>query len=281
LKKVILGKNKISYFKLGDKSKPKILFLHGFGANSNYFRPVMDYLKNDFYMIAIDFPGFGYSEKLKDRENNLDNFTDIVYELVNHIDFKKFLIIGHSLGGIISLKFVLKYPNYVKKLILQGAPCSNKYIELNYFLKSAIFMSQNNKIVKLTQKFKNKIDPKTFNYMLKFFNGHFYKLNKNDNFIYHFFKTMDLELAKELKDSLFNFDISQDIKAIKCPTLVIFGDHDEQINIKSGEIISEMVNDSKFMIISKGKNATHQLFLDFPRKMAEITRKFFAEQKIS
>ncbi|HSC39173.1 MAG TPA: alpha/beta fold hydrolase, partial [Chitinophagaceae bacterium] len=51
----------IFYREAGDKSKPALLLLHGFPSSSHMFRDLIADLKDDYYLVAPDFPGFGQS----------------------------------------------------------------------------------------------------------------------------------------------------------------------------------------------------------------------------
>lgn len=49
---------------IGDKGKPPVLLLHGYPENSAEFEMVMDLLKNDYYLVAVDLPGIGGTESI-------------------------------------------------------------------------------------------------------------------------------------------------------------------------------------------------------------------------
>ena len=109
---------KINYERYGDKKGSTLVFLHGWGQNIQMMKPVADkFPKND--IIIIDFPGHGKSEEPKELWT-LNDFTEMVHELLIKLKVKKPILIGHSFGGKISLIYASKYE--VKKLILFGSP---------------------------------------------------------------------------------------------------------------------------------------------------------------
>lgn len=88
----------------GDRSqrdaKP-ILCLHGYLDNSNSFRPMAPYLtkSDEYYLIALDFPGHGLSSKLPDGIPYTPKlFVASVRRAVRYLNLAKFYFMSHSYG---------------------------------------------------------------------------------------------------------------------------------------------------------------------------------------
>lgn len=78
-----------------------IVCLHGYLDNSNSFKPLASYLtkSNDYYLIALDFPGHGLSSKLPDGIPYTPKlFASSVRRAVRHLKLDKFYFFGHSYG---------------------------------------------------------------------------------------------------------------------------------------------------------------------------------------
>lgn len=88
----------------GDRSFPNtraIFCLHGYLDNSNSFKPLATYLtkSNQFYLIALDFPGHGLSSKLPDGIPYTPKmFVSSVRRAVRHLKLTSFYLMGHSYG---------------------------------------------------------------------------------------------------------------------------------------------------------------------------------------
>jgi pimeloyl-ACP methyl ester carboxylesterase len=101
----------------GDPTKPMILALHGWLDNALSFQPVAEYL-NDYYIVAIDITGHGLSShRSHGAHYHLIDFAYDVHELVASQGWQTFILMGHSMGGIISTIYASCFPEHVSKLI--------------------------------------------------------------------------------------------------------------------------------------------------------------------
>jgi pimeloyl-ACP methyl ester carboxylesterase len=101
----------------GDTSKPMILALHGWLDNALSFQPMAEYLTN-YYIIAIDMTGHGLSShRSHGAHYHLIDFVYDLHELVESQGWQSFVLMGHSMGGIISTIYASCFPEHINKLI--------------------------------------------------------------------------------------------------------------------------------------------------------------------
>ena len=101
----------------GDPSKPMILALHGWLDNAVSFQPIAEYLTN-YYIIAVDITGHGLSShRTHGAHYHLIDFAYDLHELVESQGWQSFILMGHSMGGIISTIYASCFPEHVSKLI--------------------------------------------------------------------------------------------------------------------------------------------------------------------
>ncbi|TRX57127.1 alpha/beta fold hydrolase [Thalassomonas sp. M1454] len=121
-----LADKTISAVAIGNEDKPVVLCLHGWLDNAASFFPLFKQLQQDFpqlleryQFIAIDWPGHGLS-----THRSIDahyHFIDWCYDLlqiIEHKQWQKVSIIGHSMGGMVANAFTSAFNDKVDKLML-------------------------------------------------------------------------------------------------------------------------------------------------------------------
>lgn len=100
-----------------------LILLHGNGESSDYFQKQTDYFKNSYRVIAVDTRGHGRSPR-GTAPFTLVQFADDLKEFLDSIGIEKCHMLGFSDGANIALLFASKYPDYIHRLILNGADLS-------------------------------------------------------------------------------------------------------------------------------------------------------------
>lgn len=94
-----------------------LLLLHGVLGDTQLWCRNLEALAKHFHVVAVDFPGFGLSE-IGNNRCTIDGYTRFVKAFADKLKWRRFSIIGISLGGHVALNFVLRYPDSVDKLVL-------------------------------------------------------------------------------------------------------------------------------------------------------------------
>jgi pimeloyl-ACP methyl ester carboxylesterase len=115
MKAITFNDKKISFSESG-KGKA-IILLHGFAESSKIWDSFRDQLSEFFRVIVIDLAGHGKSESLE-PVHSMELQADVVYEVLKQCKEKKCIMVGHSMGGYITLAFASKYPDILKGLCL-------------------------------------------------------------------------------------------------------------------------------------------------------------------
>lgn len=99
----------ISYRVIG-KGKPAIL-IHGFGEDSNVWHNQVTELSEKNTLILPDLPGSGQSSIINDM--SIEGMAEVIHEIIHHENVELCPVIGHSMGGYITLALVEKYYNHI------------------------------------------------------------------------------------------------------------------------------------------------------------------------
>jgi len=104
----------------GTAGKPAMLCLHGGAANAHWYDFVAQGFTADYHMRAIDLRGHGDSQWDTSPAPNYDypRHAADIHELAEKLDLRDFILIGHSMGGMISSIYAATYPGRVKALMV-------------------------------------------------------------------------------------------------------------------------------------------------------------------
>lgn len=99
--------------------RPPMLMLHGLAAQLHHFRyALLDDLARDTRVIALDRPGSGYSTRDPGRATAIEDQADAVAALMDALGIERALLVGHSLGGALSLAIAQRHPHRVAGMAL-------------------------------------------------------------------------------------------------------------------------------------------------------------------
>jgi pimeloyl-ACP methyl ester carboxylesterase len=110
VEKTILYQNKkIFYRRIG--SGDPVMLVHGFGEDGNVWDKQVEYLKDKYHLIVPDLPGSGKSEMINDM--SMEGMAEVLHTIIHEENFDRCTVIGHSMGGYITLALAESYWNHV------------------------------------------------------------------------------------------------------------------------------------------------------------------------
>lgn len=105
----------IHYTKSG--TGPAVILLHGFLESTTMWEPLVSRIADKHTVIAIDFPGMGKSEPVAEV-HTMTMMAEVVHALLQECNIDKATLIGHSMGGYITLAFIDLFEDKAEKIIL-------------------------------------------------------------------------------------------------------------------------------------------------------------------
>lgn len=104
-------------FERKGNGKETLVLLHGFMENLTIWNDLEPYLSDHFSLLKIDLPGHGRSEILAEVQT-MELMAGEVKKVLDHEHLEKVHLLGHSMGGYVSLQLADRYPEYLKSLTL-------------------------------------------------------------------------------------------------------------------------------------------------------------------
>ena len=87
-----------------------VMFIHGFAEDSTVWENQITFLKNDYKLIIPDLPGTGKSTILKNERIYVEDYAVCIKAILDIENIDRCVMIGHSMGGYITLAFAEKFP---------------------------------------------------------------------------------------------------------------------------------------------------------------------------
>jgi len=231
-----------------------VLLLHGWGGSIQTMMPIFNILKEKFRVVALDLPGFGNSDIPKEPWNSYD-YAECINKFIEKLNLNEIILFGHSHGGRISIVLASKY-NFVKKLILIDSAGIIPKRKAKYYIK--VYWFKMLKKIYLTFPLKNKQEK--LDKFYKKFGSRDYRDAEG---------VMRQTMVKVINDNLIRL-----LSDIKAPTLLIWGENDEDTPLYMGEMMEKEIPDSGLVIL---KGAGHYSYIDNYEQFRAIINVFLKE----
>lgn len=116
-KLVEIDGNRIHYVEEGE-GRP-IVFVHGLGAQIHQFRHTLfNRFGPGYRLIALDRPGSGYSVRATGATGRLPEQAEILRRFIEKLGLQRPLVVGHSLGGAVTLTLAVEHPEAISGIAL-------------------------------------------------------------------------------------------------------------------------------------------------------------------
>jgi proline iminopeptidase len=262
------GKFKVWTKRVGNNPATKILLLNGGpGCTHEYFECFESFLpKEGIEFIYYDQLACGNSDNPKDTSLfNLSRYVEEVEQLrvALHLDKNNFYLLGHSWGGILAMQYALKYQSNLKGLIISNmmasCPKYGKYADDVLAKQMDATILDTIRTIEKQGDFKN---PKYMQLLqTNYYAKHICRLPEYPEPVSRSFNKMNNDLYTIMQGpsefgisgKLTNWDVSNELKNINVPTLVIGATYDT-MDPKYMEWMSKEIPGAKFLLCANGSH---------------------------
>lgn len=195
-----------------------LVFVHGMGADHYEFVHQVRYFSDKHQCVSFDQRGHGRSPSTFNM--SIQRSTLDLEALVDHLELEKFVLVGHSMGSMVSFEYTAMHPERVEKLMIaSGSPA----------LRESLFSYIGLKIMARTGKYLDDKQKKFVSSAFGFNIGTFGLRTSPDVLQYYFqdnpfaFSDKFFTAQARYMEEVATFDFRDRLKEIKCPTLVTHG----------------------------------------------------------
>jgi pimeloyl-ACP methyl ester carboxylesterase len=255
---------KVMVYRAGRRDAEPVVLVHGIGQDgARDWRYVIQELAEDHDVWALDLPGFGESDK-GNKLYSPENYVRVIEAAVGRRVGRPFVMIGHSMGAAVSLDYTATYPKRVERLILvdmAGVLHRSIFAEsmgrLGVEQVTGFYPEESSWVGSVVRRMLAKIEPlagasaailRTPETRQRFLNG-------DPNAIAGY--------------ALVEHDFSRSLRAIKVPTLLVWGSEDKIAPLRAARVALATIPGARLRII---QGVRHEPMTQVPQRFNEIVR---------
>ena len=226
--------------------RPPLLLIHGYLVSHWEWRAMLAPLAAaGFDVIALDLPGHGESDRPRDFTYGVAGFSEIVIGVMDALGIEKAPLFGHSMGGAIALYTAARNPERVPCLVVLDAACYPIALSLQNRLAVTPIIGP-----LLFKGVFGKRDIKNY------FRDQVYRdpALATDELVDYIYERMCRPGGKDALHatlvSLSNLgEVERSLRAIRCPTLVIWGENERLFPVENGRRMASEIPGAELVVI--------------------------------
>ncbi|MBL8149270.1 MAG: alpha/beta fold hydrolase [Blastocatellia bacterium] len=250
------------YTEFGDSQNPTIVFTHSLLCDGEMFNDLIERLSSQFHIINIDQHGHG--ESGYPEAFSLEDMVADYIKVLDQLGLNLVHWAGLSMGGMVGMRLALAYPHRIKSLILMNTSAQTpkeEHLENQLALANAIREGSAASVVDA---------------ILPFFfcqTTYYHQPDLVDKYRRKFSSYRNTEGIYQAAMAVFyRSDISEKIREIKLPTLVIVGQEDVATPVEESEFIVSRIDGAVLKVL---ENTGHMSATEKPEEVAAIIERFF------
>jgi len=245
-----------------------ILLVHGIGERgARDFDEQITWLSGSYHVVAPDLPGFGESDKGNHLYSPV-NYARVLKQVADRLIGKPFVLVGHSMGAVVALRYASTYPGDVEQLVVIDAPgvlhrvsSTGLYLEkMGGSFVPSVF-DQNGWVARLARRLaapfgRPELDPRII----------LASPRLRDT-------VLDADPASIAGLAVVNEDLGDALPRIAVPVLIVWGTRDEVAPLRNGRVLAWRLPNAR---LEKIEDAGHTPMLDAPGRLRGLLERFLA-----
>jgi pimeloyl-ACP methyl ester carboxylesterase len=255
-----LDNHLVHYEVVGRRGQP-ILFLHSWLGSWRYWLPTMDHISERYRAYALDFWGFGESDRNVEHFS-LRDYVDMLYRFMDNLGMHRVNLVGHGLGGMIAIRAASEEPDRFMKVMVVNTPIVGAHLQ---------------EIVRppraLSRLFGRSAPTNIWARLVR-------QLEIDDPQIHREIiedtESLSEMVVKRVITSILEADLRPDLAKLQLPLLAVYGEKDSIVSHDQGNLLRD--NHGQMQQMLTLPKSQHFSFLDQPNVFNRVLMDFLTSQ---
>lgn len=260
---------RVHYQEAGDEDAPAIVLIHGFASSTLVWSKVfLRFAEEGYRVIAVDMLGYGYSAKPRNGEYTIAGQAKLLTRLLDCLGIPRAIFVGSSYGGAVAATCALDHADRVEKLVLVGTVNNNRPLafKLMRVFGSPVFGDVVSPLLIGSRRLLRRR-------MKRVYDRHAWVLDERRVEARH----LPLRAAstqRAIIRTVRGWDaerISREAHLIRQPTLLLWGENDQEIPLADGERLHAAISGSRLIVFLNCGHLPHE---EYPEAFTNVVIDF-------
>lgn len=215
--------NRLVHYEVFGRGQP-IVFLHSWLGSWRYWVPTMDLASERHRAYALDFWGFGESDR-RGSQFTVDGYVDMLINFMDKMGIRMANLVGHGLGGMVAVMAAHSRPDMFPKVMTVATPLQGQilagHIKPGTFSRLLGMNNATNVWAKLIRSIPI-ADPEV------------------QQELYEDTESISEQVLSSIQESLLTTDLNSYISTLQVPLLAVYGGADRIVNAEHAEHLNDM-----------------------------------------
>lgn len=248
--------NRLVHYEVVGRRGAPVIFLHSWLGSWRYWLPTMEHAAERYRTFAIDFWGFGESDR-RDGAFSIAEYVDLVMRFMNQLGIAKASVVGHGLGGMVALRAASQHPDRFTRLMIVSTPIQGSQIQ-NHIRPSAL------------SRLFNRVAPgNVWTRLMRQLNVDYPQIL---NEIIEDTDSLSETVVQRVIASVAETDLRGDLERLETPLLAVFGEKDAIVSPDQARFLHD--DHASMQQVIKLPRSNHFPFLDQPNVFNRLLMDF-------
>lgn len=258
----------ISYLEEGKGQA--VVLLPGLASDCEDWQEIVAKLRSHFRVYAFSLPFYGTYNNHGQRYT-YNTFPSLLEKLVKTFKIQKPVLVGHSLGAVICVKYIAQHPNSVARLVCVSAPFTDHSQPIPPLWRFGVdFALKSKRTQEIIDWLETNQELVSLVMSVAFPQRNLARLTKAGT---EMLSTMPAKSMALCYKDTFDLSFRTDLEKVHLPTLFVYGTQDTALAAINGTALYNLIPEAKVVTLP----TSHFIPVDEPEKLSELILKFLKE----